>query len=708
MSYYTCPMHPEIKQNNPGSCPICGMDLELAGIPASADANTASMASTAEDSEYRNMSRRFWVGLLFALPVFLLSTIEMTSLAILPNQVSRWLQFILCTPVVFWSGWPFIERAWKSLINRSLNMFSLIVLGVGAAYFYSAFALFFPHWFPASFKAHGELFIYFEAAAVITVLVLLGQLLEAKAKSKTGQAMKLLLGRAAKSAILIVDKQEQEVPVEHVKVGDLLRVKPGGKIPVDGVVVEGQSYVDESMMTGEPVPSLKQAHDQVAGGTINQSGSFVMQATHVGSETLLARIAQMVSEAQRSKAPIQKLADLISSYFVPLVLLIALITFIVWSAIGPEPHFVFALVNAVSVLIIACPCALGLATPMSIMVGVGKGAEMGVLIKNGEALERLEKVNTIMFDKTGTLTEGKPKIARLTAATGWNEELLLELAASVEKDSEHPIASAIVFGAQEKNIALSKVEQFHSIPGEGVTGLVKGKKVCVGTFKFMQDQQASGLDHLLLQLQAEQAQTQTVIFVACDSVAVGFIAVADPIKTTTPQAIHDLHRLGLKLVMVTGDHTLTAEAVARQLNVDEVHAEMRPNEKAALVQQLKNQGRIVAMAGDGVNDAPALAAADVGIAMGTGTDVAMESAGVTLVKGDLTSIVRAVSLSRATMRNIRQNLCFAFLYNIIGIPIAAGILYPFTGLLLNPMLASAAMALSSVSVILNALRLKSD
>lgn len=696
---YTCPMHPEIQQDHPGLCPICGMTLEPKEATAEVD-----------DTEYQDMLRRFWIGSVLTIPVLILATSKMLPFLKLENVISdhasHWIQFVISTPIVLWAGWPFFKKAWYSLINRSLNMFSLIALGVGAAYFYSAFAVLFPNLFPDSFKEKGELFIYFEAASVITVLVILGQVLELKAKSQTSQAIKALLGRAAKTAHLLVNGQEQEVSIDQVKVGDILRVKPGEKIPVDGIVTEGSSFVDESMISGEPVPVEKKAKDNVTGSTINQTGSFLMEAQRVGSETLLARIVQMVSEAQRSKAPIQKLADTISGYFVPIVVLVAIITFIIWASIGPDPRFVFALVNAVAVLIIACPCALGLATPMSIMVGIGRGAEMGVLIKNAEALETLEKVNTVMMDKTGTLTEGKPKITQIVASSNGQENELLRLAASVEKNSEHPLALAIVKGAQERNLNIPEVEQFNSVTGGGVTGIVDGKKVFVGKPNLLEENHITGIASLQAQAKEAQEQAQTAIFVAIDGKAIGFIVVADPIKASTPKAIEDLHRLGIKVIMLTGDNEYTAKAVARKLNIDEVHAGVNPKDKNILVQQLKSAKQIVAMAGDGINDSPALAAADVGIAMGTGTDVAMESAGVTLVKGDLTGIVKAITLSRATMRNIRQNLFFAFIYNAAGIPVAAGILFPFIGLLLNPIIASAAMAFSSVSVILNALRLK--
>lgn len=676
---YTCPMHPEIQQHQPGFCPICGMALERRQVSLEED-----------HSEYRQMLLRFWIGTFLTLPILLLEMGSMVfGLHLVSVSVSQWLQFILATPVVLWAGKPFFERAWLSIANRSLNMFTLIALGIGTAYFYSSAVLLFQNIFSASF---GELFAYFEPAAVITVLVLLGQVLELKAHSKTSQAVKALLGRAAKSAHLIQNSQETEVPIEKVSAGHILRVKPGEKIPVDGVVVEGSSFVDESMITGEPIAIQKQPQDGVTGGTINQTGSFLMEAKRVGKETLLAQIVQMVSEAQRSRAPIQKLADVVSSYFVPAVILIAILTFLLWFWLGPEPHFSYALVNAIAVVIIACPCALGLATPMSIMVGVGKGAEQGVLIKNAEALEKLEKVDTIVVDKTGTLTEGKPVVAQIIAA---DENELLQIAAAVEIHSEHPLAHAIVQEAKKRGLTIPKAENFHSQTGGGIKGIVDGQSVWVGK---------PGSE--MPQAKEAQEKGQTAIYVSVNDKTQGLILVADPIKATTPSAIEQLHRLGLKVAMVTGDHALTAKAVAKKLQIDAVYAGVNPADKNRIVQQLKSENRIVAMAGDGINDSPALAAADVGIAMGTGTDVAMESAGVTLVKGDLTGIVRAIHLSRATMRNIRQNLFFAFFYNMLGVPIAAGLLYPFTGLLLNPMIASAAMAFSSVSVIYNALRLK--
>lgn len=671
---YTCPMHPEIQQDNPGNCPICGMGLE-----------PMAPSSTSDDTEYRSMLLRFWVGVFLTIPVLILAMGNFSF------PYARWIEFVLTTPVVLWAGWPFFERAYASLLHRSPNMFTLIAMGVGAAYLYSTIALLFPNLFPDSFKQHGELFVYFEAAATITVLVLLGQVLELKAKSNTSQAIKALLGHAATRAHRIANGQDQDIDISQVAVGDLLRVKPGEKVPVDGIVIEGSSFVDEAMVTGEPIPIEKQPNNTVIGSTINQTGSFVMRAERVGSETLLAKIVQMVSEAQRSKAPIQKLADQVSKYFVPTVILIALLTFFFWALFGPEPRYVFAIVNAVAVLIIACPCALGLATPMSIMVGVGRGAEEGVLIKNAEALETLEKVDTVVMDKTGTLTEGKPKMTQLLTMPPWQENALLALVAAVERNSEHPIAQAIVKAAEERQLLIPPVSQFNSIPGSGVTGQVEGKTLLIGNRSLLEEK---GL---------QPSSAQASVFIAIDGQLAGSIVIADPIKVTTPKAIDQLHKLGIHLIMLTGDNPQTAQQVAKALHIDEVHAEVNPQDKNKIIQQLRSK-YIVAMAGDGINDAAALAASDVGIAMGTGTDVAMESAGVTLVKGDLQGVVRAISLSRATMRNIRQNLFFAFIYNALGIPIAAGILYPYV--LLNPMIASAAMAFSSVSVILNALRLR--
>ncbi|CDZ81815.1 Silver exporting P-type ATPase [Candidatus Rubidus massiliensis] len=694
---YTCPMHPEIVQDHPGNCPICGMALEPKNIEAKVD-----------DAEYKDMRLRFWVGLAFSIPVLLLAMVNMISAfdQIISQNLSRWLQFILSTPVILWAGWPFFKRGWMSIVNRHLNMFSLISLGVGVAYLYSVIAFFFPHAFPASFLHQGEVPLYFETAAIITVLVLLGQVLELKARSQTSQAIKALLGRAAKSARIVVNGEEKEVSIDQVKVGDILRIRPGDKIPVDGKITEGKSTIDESMITGEPIPAEKEIGSSVVGATINQTGSFLMQAEKVGSETLLSRIVQMVAEAQRSRAPIQSLADTVSGYFVPAVILVAILTFIVWAWIGPEPSFVYGLVNAVAVLIIACPCALGLATPMSIMVGMGRGAEAGVLIKNAEALEKLEKVTTIVVDKTGTLTEGKPKLTQVISNENGKENEILRFAAAVEQNSEHPLAASIVQGAKERSISLPKVENFQSITGGGVVGKVENHEVLVGKPNFLQERKINGVATLQQKAQELQKQAQTVMFVAIDGQAVGLITVSDPIKSTTANAIQQLHQLGQKIVMLSGDNEQTAQSVANKLNIDEVHAGVTPDYKQEFVQKAKGKDGFVAMAGDGINDAPALAAADVGIAMGTGTDVAMESANVTLIKGDLVGIVRALHLSHAMMNNIRQNLFLAFIYNILSIPIAAGVLYPFTGLLLNPIIAALAMSLSSVSVIGNALRLR--
>jgi Cu+-exporting ATPase len=684
-------MHPEIEQDHPGFCPICGMALEQKMITAQVD-----------DSEYKDMLKRFIFAGLLTLPVLILVMVP----GLLPEGISPWIQFILATPVVLWSGWPFFVRGWQSVKNRSLNMFSLISLGVGTAYLYSVIAVLFPSIFPNSFKHNGELFIYFEAAAVITVLVLLGQVLELRAKTHTSQAIRALLNQSAKTAHRINGSVEEEISIDHVHVGDLLRVKPGEKVPVDGTINEGSSLVDESMITGEPVPVLKNLNDPVTGGTLNQTGSFIMEAKHVGKETLLARIVQMVSEAQRTKAPIQKLADTVSGYFVPIVLMIALLTFIIWSMYGPEPQFVYALLNAVAVLIIACPCALGLATPMSIMVGVGRGAEEGVLIKNAEALELMQKVDTIALDKTGTLTLGKPRVVQVYSLGKATEQELLSYAAAIESLSEHPLGQAIVAEAKERHLEIPSVQDFQSITGGGVTGIIQGKNIFIGKPSLLADNRLQGSNALLSSIEEAQKQAQTVVLIAVDREAQGYIAITDPIKPSTPKAIQDLHHLNLKIVMLTGDNEFTAKAVAQKLSIDQVFAGVSPKDKNTIIQKIKNEKHIVAMAGDGINDSPALAAADVGIAMGTGTDVAMETAGITLVKGDLNGIVKAVQLSRATMKNIWQNLFFAFIYNALGIPIAAGILYPFTGILLNPMIASAAMAFSSVSVILNALRLK--
>jgi Cu+-exporting ATPase len=701
---YTCPMHPEVLQIGPGSCPKCGMDLEP---------KTISLEEEGESSELKDWSRRFWVAAVLSLPVLVLAMGHAVPgvgdwiMGLAAPRTLNWIGLILATPVVLWAGWPIFKRYWQSLVNRSLNMFTLIGLGVGVAYLYSVVATLWPQWFPPSFRgAEGEVAVYFEAAAVITALVLLGQVMESRARSQTGKAIRALLGLAAKTARRIAeDGSEKDVPLEEVEVGDRLRVRPGEKVPVDGVVLEGTSSIDESMISGEPLPVAKQAGDAVTGATVNQTGSLIMKAERVGADTLLSQIVQMVAEAQRSRAPIQKLADLVAGYFVPAVVAVALATFIVWAWIGPEPRMAHALINAVAVLIIACPCALGLATPMSIMVATGKGATMGVLFKNAEAIEHLRKVNTLVVDKTGTLTEGKPKLVAVESAEDWDEDELLRLAASLERGSEHPLAAAIVQGAEERGLSLTSAKDFDSLTGKGVIGRVDGMEVLLGTQKLLQEQ---GIDSasLLDRAEALRQEGQTAMFVAVDGKAAGLLSVADPIKETTPEAIRQLHQSGIRIVMLTGDNRTTADAVAAELNIDEVRAEVLPQDKAAKVKELQEQGRFVAMAGDGINDAPALAQAQVGIAMGTGTDVAMESAGVTLVKGDLRGIVRARQLSRATMRNIRQNLFFAFIYNALGVPIAAGVLYPFFGLLLSPIIAAAAMSFSSVSVVSNALRLR--
>ncbi|HWR51069.1 MAG TPA: heavy metal translocating P-type ATPase [Bryobacteraceae bacterium] len=688
---YTCPMHPEVRQVGPGSCPICGMALE----PLVATAGGEEV-----NPELLDMSRRFWVCLALTIPVLAVAMLGDFVDALRAPWVV-WFQLVLSTPVVLWGGKPFFERGWSSIVTRNLNMFTLIAIGTGTAYFYSVIATLFPDIFPESFYMHGRPAVYFEAAATITTLVLLGQVLELRARGQTSSAIRALLQLAPPEARIVrEDGSEHDVPLAEVHPGDRLRVRPGGKVPVDGVVLEGSSAVDESMITGEPMPVAKTDGARVTGGTVNGTGSFVMRAEHVGSETLLARIVRMVSEAQRSRAPIQRIADVVAGYFVPAVVLTAVVTFIVWGIWGPQPRLAHGLVNAVAVLIIACPCALGLATPMAVMVGTGRGAVAGVLIKNAEALEVLEKVNTVVVDKTGTLTEGRP---RLVAVEG--DPAVLALGASLERSSEHPLADAIVRGALERGATLTDTTEFQSITGKGVTGIVQGRRVALGNAALMRE---LGIDAGALQQRAEamRAEGQTVMFAALDGRAAGLLGVADPVKKSTPEAIRLLHGEGVRIVMLTGDSRTTAEAVARRLGIDEVHAEVLPEQKIAVVKQLQSEGRVVAMAGDGVNDAPALAAAHVGIAMGTGTDVAMESAAVTLVQGDLRGIVRARRLSRGTMRNIRQNLFFAFIYNILGVPIAAGVLYPFFGLLLSPMIASAAMTFSSVSVIANALRLR--
>jgi len=693
-------MHPEIVRDEPGYCPICGMALE-----------PRTVATDEDNPELNDMTRRFWVSLAFSAPLLLIAMAEMVVGAPVSHlffgRLFTWVQLLLATPVVLWGGWPFFERGWTSIVNRSLNMFTLIALGTGTAYGYSVVATLFPELLPEAFRGHnGEPAVYFEAAAIITTLVLLGQVLELRARSQTSSAIRAILALAPKTARLIRDDgTEVDVPLDHVQPGDRLRIRPGEKVPVDGVVLEGTSVVDESMLTGEPVPVEKVPGSRVTGGTVNGSGSLVMRAERVGSETLLAQIVRMVSEAQRTRAPIQRLADVVSSYFVPAVIGIAALTFVVWSLIGPEPRLAYALVNAVSVLIIACPCALGLATPMSIMVATGRGAMAGILIKNAEALEVLEKVDTLLVDKTGTLTEGKPRLVSVVARVGQDEKALLHLAASLEQGSEHPLADAIVAGAHEREISVAAAHDFHSITGKGVVGTVDGQTVALGN-RALLDELHIEAGELLEHAEELRRQGQTVMFVAVNGQAIGLLGVADPIKPSTPEAIRMLHEEGLRLVMVTGDSRTTAEAVARELGLDEVEAEVLPERKVEVVKRLQTEGHVVAMAGDGVNDAPALAQAHVGIAMGTGTDVAIESAGITLVKGDLRGIVRARRLSRATMRNIRQNLFFAFIYNALGVPVAAGVLYPVFGLLLSPMIASAAMTFSSVSVIANALRLR--
>ncbi|MGY0561258.1 copper-transporting P-type ATPase [Luteimonas sp. A277] len=697
---WTCPMHPEVRQDGPGSCPICGMALETMTVTR----------DSAPSSELADMTRRFWIGLALALPVFVLEMgghVFPALLELVPMRTSIWIQLVLATPVVLWCGWPFFERAWASLVNRSLNMFTLIAMGTGVAWGYSVVATLAPGIFPDAFRAvDGTVAVYFEAAAVITVLVLLGQVLELRAREQTSGAIRALLDLAPKTARRIGDDgSEEDVPVEAVVPGDRLRIRPGESVPVDGVVEDGRSSLDEAMVTGESMPVTRTAGDNVIGGTLNQTGALVIRAEKVGSDTMLSRIVQMVADAQRSRAPIQRLADQVSGWFVPLVIVIAVVAFIVWSLTGPEPRMAYGLVVAVSVLIIACPCALGLATPMSIMVGVGKGARAGVLIKNAEALERLEKVDTLVVDKTGTLTEGKPSVTAITAAQGFDETGILCLGAAVEQVSEHPLALAIVAAARERDIELPQVTGFDSPLGKGVIGTVQGRSVLLGNAAFLREH---GVDVAALAEAADRLRHDgaTAIYIGIDGVAAGIFAIADPIKPTTAQALKALHADGIRIVMLTGDNRTTAEAVARELGIDEVEADVLPDEKNAVVNRLKAEGRVVAMAGDGVNDAPALAAADVGIAMGHGTDVAIESAGVTLLKGDLMGIVKARRLSEATMANIRQNLFFAFIYNAAGIPIAAGVLYPAFGILLSPIFAAAAMSLSSVSVIANALRLR--
>ncbi len=696
---YTCPMHPEIRQKGPGSCPICGMALEPVNVTLEEQPN----------EELADMTRRFWWSLAITAPILAFMVAEFLPghlLHRLPAGWLNWIELALATPVVLWGGWPFFQRGWASVISMHLNMFTLIALGVGAAYAYSVVATLAPGLFPESFRMGDQVAVYFEPAAAIVVLVLLGQVLELRARAGTGAAIRNLLGLAPKVAHkMAATGDEEDIPVEHVQVGDRLRVRPGERIPVDGVIVEGVTTIDESMVTGEPIPVEKTVESKVTGGTVNGTGSFVMTAERVGADTLLAQIVRMVSEAQRSRAPIQRLADTVSGWFVPIVILVAIITFGVWAIYGPEPRFAHAIVNAVAVLIIACPCALGLATPMSIMVGTGRGAELGILLKNAEALELLEKVNTIVVDKTGTLTEGKPRLTLVEPTAGYTEDDVLRLTASLENVSEHPLARAIVDGARERGATLGPVSDFASATGKGVSGVVEGRKVTIGNLRQMED---LGVDLSNLRSRADElrAKGQTVMLVAIDAKAAGLIAVADPIKESAREAIRDLKAQGIDVVMLTGDNKTTAMAVAQLLGIEHVEADVLPDQKAAVVQRLQKEGKVVAMAGDGINDAPALAQANVGIAMGTGTDVAMESAGVTLVKGDLRGIVRGRALSSATMKNIRQNLFFAFLYNALGVPVAAGLLYPWFGILLSPMIASAAMTFSSVSVIGNALRLR--
>jgi Cu+-exporting ATPase len=698
---YTCPMHPEIVRDKPGNCPICGMSLEP---------RTVSLDEE-ENLELTDMTRRFWVSVVLTIPLLIIGMSDLIPgeplRMLAPFKVWGWIELCLATPVVLWCGWPLLVRGWQSVIHRSLNMFTLIGMGVSVAYVFSVFAEIVPTIFPSSFReASGAVPVYFEPAAVIVTLVLLGQVLELRARSKTGNAIKALLSLAPKTARRVrSDGSDEDVPLDQVHPGDHLRVRPGERVPVDGVVVEGFSAVDESMVTGEPIPVEKHVGDWVNGATVNQTGTFIMRAERVGAETLLSRIVEMVAEAQRSRAPIQKLADVVASYFVPVVIAIAIVTFIVWSLWGPEPRMAYALVNAVAVLIIACPCALGLATPMSIMVATGKAAQNGVLFRDAEAIEVMRKVDTLVVDKTGTLTEGKPRLVSIVTTHGVDEKMLLRFAGSLEQGSEHPLASAIVAGVQERGIELTKTASFDSLTGRGVVGEIEGRRIALGNQKLFAELRID-LGELATRAEELRADGQTVMFVSIDQQAAGLIGVADPIKETTPEAIRRLHQEGMRIVMLTGDSGTTADAVAKKLDIDEVVAEALPDQKVAAVRRFQAQGRLVAMAGDGINDAPALAQADVGIAMGTGTDVAMKSAAVTLIKGDLRGIVRARVLSRLTMRNIKQNLFFAFVYNSIGVPIAAGVLYPFLGVLLSPMIAAAAMSFSSVSVIANALRLR--
>ncbi len=708
LARYTCPMHPEIVSEQPGDCPKCGMALEMMRPGAAAP---GASEDEEEDHEYRDLRRRLWVGAVLTLPVFVLAMTHLLPRAghqapWADGTASRWTQFLLSTPVVLWSGWPLLRRGARSIRHRSPNMFTLITLGVGAAYLASVVALLAPSLFPDAMRAHGQVPIYFEAAAVIVVLVLLGQVLEARARQRTGGALRALLNLAPPTARRVIATGDEEIPLDAVALGDRLRVVPGARVPVDGVVLEGRSHVDESMLTGEPVPVEKAAGESVSAGTVNGTGSFLMEAQRIGRETLLGQIVEMVAEAQRSRAPIQGLADKVSAVFTPAVVVIAVLTCAAWMIWGPEPRLAFALVNAVAVLIIACPCALGLATPMSVMVGIGRGAREGVLVKNATELERLEKATALIVDKTGTLTEGRPALVGVAPAAGVAEEDLLRLAASLEQHSEHPLAAAVARGAKERGLTLTEAADFQATVAGGVSGTVEGRRVLIGTPAFLRQQGLDGLEAEEAHAEEARRRGHTVLFAALDGAIAGRLAVADAIKATTPEALRQLRALGLKVTMLTGDNPLTAAAVAQELGIDDFHAEVTPAGKAAFVRALQEKGERVAMAGDGVNDAPALAQADAGLAMGAGSDVALQSAGLTLVKGDLRGIVKAIRLSRATLRNIRQNLLFAFLYNAVGIPVAAGVLYPFTGWLLSPMLAGLAMSLSSVSVIANALRLR--
>ena len=699
LTIYTCPMHPQIEQDHPGICPICGMTLE---------AKNAVVTTDQENDELRDMTRRFWIGMALSLPVFLLAMWHVFPFA--PHWVqsdwSRWTQFILSTPVVLWVGWPFLARGWRSIVNRSLNMFTLIAIGVSTAYFYSAIVMLAPAAFPPALSAHGKIGIYFEAAAIITVLVLLGQVLELRARGRTGSAIRALLDLAPRIAHVVRQEKEEDVPLEQVRTGDRLRVRPGEKVPVDGKVLEGGTSIDESTITGEPMPVEKRKEDRVTSGTVNQNGSILVEAERVGNETVLSQIIEMVSRAQRSRAPIQRLADRVAGWFVPAVILVAVATFVIWIFLGPEPRLAYAMVNAVAVLIIACPCALGLATPMSVMVGVGRGAQAGVLIRNAEAIELMEKVRTLVVDKTGTLTEGRPVVKEIVPNDSISQEQLIALAAAVESQSEHPLAAAVVQAAKERKVPLAPVQDFQSTTGGGVSGQVNQHRVLVGKPRFLREANVRAIEQLEARARGLQEEGETVIFVAFDGWAAGLITVTDPIKLSTPEAIERLHQLGLTIIMLTGDNEGTARRVAKTLGIDKVEAGVEPRYKNERVRDLRGKDGLVAMAGDGINDAPALAAADVGIAMGTGTDVAMESAGITLLKGDLRGIEKTIRLSRAMMRNIRQNLFFAFVYNSLGVPVASGVLYPWFGILLSPIVAGIAMSMSSLCVVLNALRLR--